>query len=339
MKSKNLFSYLLSAIALSGCLKISKKSDSAKAQEFREPQQLELVDVLSRHQVKMTYIPTTKPNIYDVELNWPRFNGVITILNDKKELLSRELTSQDEFLIQDLEGGLEKTIYLQTYKPATNLFTEIELKIMPPKDLVLSGTLVLRENTTLVANRIFITNDTKIHNTSHNLEITFSQLILGKNVLISPYPIDQRALPDTIGSDSGNIKIQGDQAYGNLTVYMNSEGGGNGSQGGVSCRSGWVEAMCQGYVGKNSGKVGSAIIELVDSTNLVLTNQVLRMPGGVGGAKYPGQGKDAAKICGNTPHSVIEANICNTPPVAGASATGGKICFKSSRESSYECKE
>ena len=33
MKSKNLFSYLLSAIALSGCLKISKKSDSAKAQE------------------------------------------------------------------------------------------------------------------------------------------------------------------------------------------------------------------------------------------------------------------------------------------------------------------
>ena len=294
---------------------------------------------LSRDNVKIEYTPTNRPNIYNVGLSWPKFEGEIRIKDSEKKYIPTENEDMNTFVLPGLEGGVERLYYLETFKPESNLYSEIELKIMPPKDLVLSGEIILKENTTFIAETIFIADDTKIHNNVYNLEIIFSKLILGKNVVISPYPINQKAALDTIGRDGGNIKIQGEQAFGNLYVYMNSEAGGDGSTGGISCRSGWVVSMCEGYLGKNSGKIGTAVIEIDNSNDLILTSQILKMAGGSAGAKFPGVGKDAARFCGDNPHHVIDPKICNVAPISGFAATGGKICFKSSSESQYECKQ
>lgn len=83
MKSKNFVSYIFVVIALSGCIKVKKKSVETQAQVFTAQTQPELVKVLSRDQIKTTYIPTAKPNTYNVALKWPKFDGFIKILNKK----------------------------------------------------------------------------------------------------------------------------------------------------------------------------------------------------------------------------------------------------------------
>ena len=349
MKKANLLSkgILLSILSFGsyGC------SDSLLSPEpkIAEEQAVEKVKVLTRNNISLIYLPTQLANIYNVMISWPDYDGDVYIKSPDGAILLNSAQSTEQ-LISNLQGGIEKTYVVVTTNKDRGIKSEIEIKLLPPKDLVIHGIMSLVENTSLTYGRIFLQDDLKIYTNQFCLKLKFNELIVSNRVHISGYPLNQKAQPNTQGQDSGCVEIKGKSATGFLKIYINSESGGDGDIGFPRCLApsdAEQNTDCYGLSGKNAGRRGDFEIDVENTENFSIDYSFIEVSGGLRGANsninqdYISRNKICAKFRDRAkPQDLINRfNSCGTVSVDGENAHGGKICIKLNKDSNYDCVE
>ncbi|MFN3453762.1 MAG: hypothetical protein ACK41T_02305 [Pseudobdellovibrio sp.] len=340
------FIVILLSINLYSC---ADKLFENKNQNQTENQDITL-KILSRENIKITYLATHKSNTYNVELSWPEFDGLVNIREENSDkYINDEPIKSNKFLIKDMLGGSEVTYILETYNLERNLRKQIGLKLLPPKDLVLSGIVSLSQDTKYIYDKVIISDNTEIYSNQYNLEIKFNELVIGNNVIISHYPTNQVAVVNQHGRDGGSISFNGRFASGYLKIVLNSEKGTNGEQGFPRCLSFaenefWHD--CYGTSGGNTGKRGQVYIDLEDSTQFDYNFEFQNIEGGSKGEKLVNIDRSQRdRICrawqakSNIEQHKERFNKCDKESVNGLSASGGKLCIKLNKGSDYDCKE
>lgn len=327
------------AIMICGCS--DKMFDNP---ELKPDPVIEKVTVLSRNLIQIKYQPTFAPNRYDAQITWPAFDGIVKFYDEKKTSLTEEPIRSNEFTIEDLEGGTERTFILETLSKDKLMRTQIELTLLPPKDVVFSENFSATKNLDVVAGRIFISDNVTILSNEFCLNFEFNELILGNNVKFYNFEPNAKAAPESNGRNGGCVKLKGKSAKGFLKIFSNSEQGGDGVLGFPRCL-GTHEAECYydcwGTNGGHSGRRGTFQIDLETSDNFDFDFKILEIPGGVRGEKNPSlTRKQRSDTCvafkGNGRERYLK---CDVEPTAGSDAMGGKICFKIKTGNNYECIE
>lgn len=306
--------------------------------------------ILSRENIKITYLATNKSNTYNVELAWPGFDGLVNIREENSEkYINDEPIRSNKFLIKDMLGGAEVTYILETYNSERNLRKQIGLKLLPPKDLVLSGVVSINQDTKYIYDKVIISDNTEIYSNHFNLDIEFNELVIGNNVIVTHFPLNKIAMANTPGRDGGSITINGRKAYGYLKIILNSEKGGNGQLGFPQCLDPIGTGMmkdCYGNSGGNTGKRGNLYINLEDSTHFDYIFEFQNIEGGLRGEKQTNlDPRQRFKICEDWKKNITTElikeryNKCEIESVNGLPASGGRLCTKLNKGSDYDCKE
>jgi len=344
MKLKLILLILMSFI-LCGCEDVEfdkPKTDSPT------PLTNERVQILSRSQIAVKYIPTSEANIYDAQITWPSFDGFINFKNAERKYINERSFDQNQYLLKSLQGGIETTYFLEFSNSYRNQKSEIELKLLPPKDLVIQENMNLNQDLQLSSNRIFIKDSVRIYTNQFCLKMNFNKLLIGNDVQFANYPLNQKALANTKGRDGGCIQLSGQSAIGNLKIFLNSEAGGDGDSGFPRCLSMSYEDQntdCYGEPGQDSGIRGSAIIQIENTQNLNLDYSFIEVSGGIRGlySNYIQDPQARYLKCRNfLENSSSEAQrarykTCSIETSNGKNASGGQICLKLSKDAQYEC--
>ncbi|MFZ3231727.1 MAG: hypothetical protein WA160_16080 [Pseudobdellovibrio sp.] len=331
---KGILLSFLSLGALSSCA--DKLYDDKKQSDPVSTATIEKVNSLTEDQIKIDYVPLDSPNKYNVTVTWPSFDGYVRIIDNEKQILNEDTSNEDSFTFENFEGGTQKDYSIETYSKERGLKKDWQLSIKPPRDLVFSGEVYLQENFISAADRVFILDNTTIYSMNFDMTLNFSKLYLGNNSKIAAFPTGLKAAEQTSGRSSGHIKFSGKVAKGKLKVTLNSEEGGNGATGGISCFGGWIRDVCEGGSGGDSGKLGALVIELEDASVFYLESEILRPKGGIVGQKYSG---DLNGVCIQHPSNIDSLPNCKVVPRVGTDANGGSICTKFGIGASYACKE
>lgn len=340
-----LLSILVTAqVGLSGCSE--SLMDKPKNQE---QVQIEKIKTLSRGQIKIEYTPTQTPNVYSAVLTWPTFDGAIKIRNSENTYVTNDLIVENQFDINNLTGGNEVKYFFETLSKERAQKSEIELTLLPPKDLVLTGVLSLTKDENYTFGRVFLSDDLRIYTNQFRINIKFNTLFIGKNVALLNFPLDKKAAQNTEGLSGGSATLSGENAFGFLKIYINSEFGADGEKGFPRCISFATEEFwhdCFGTNGRNSGARGSFYIELNGNENFDFSYDFVEVRGGVAGEKTINIDRyQRDKICRDwqkiTPTSSYSERFktCDIASTSGSSASGGKICLKLNKDSNYECTE
>ena len=302
------------------------------------------VSVLSRNLIETRYKPTSSPNRYDAQIKWPSYDGSIRLFDEKKVSLSDEAIKSNEFNIEGLEGGVERIFILETQNKDKTMRTQIELLLLPPKDLVLGQSLNADQDLNVTAGRIFISDNVTIFTNDHCLSFEFNELIVGNNVKIYNFEPNTKAVTEKNGRNGGCFKLKGKTAKGFIKFFSNSEQGGDGVPGFPRClgtHAAEVFYDCFGTNGGNSGKRGSFLLELENSSNFDFDFKILDVAGGARGEKNPSlTPHDRTKIClafkGDGRQRYL---TCDIESIKGNDAAAGKMCFKLKTGVDYECIE
>lgn len=318
------------------------------AEEPPTEPQIERVKVLSKNLIKVSYTPTSTPNVYNADLTWPDFDGSIKILNSENKYLNYEPITKNNFTISNLQGGDESTYVIETYNLDQNVKRQIEIKLLPPKDLVVTGVLAARKNDSITYGRIFLTDGSKLFSNEFILQVNFNELVIGNNVEIGNFSVDQRAAIDTDGRNGGILQLRGKKITGQTRININGEHGGNGSEGQFRCYSDWDSTDCNGLSGKNAGARGRIEITLEESNENTFFPEPLFLDGTGGSAgrssaqngKTPSQKHFECADWLSKKNKPIPKPYCNVLPKNGAGVSnGGSICIKFNKDTDYECIE
>lgn len=309
------------------------------------------VSVLSRNLIETKYQPTATPNRYNAKIKWPAYEGTIKFYDEKKVSLTEEPIKSEEYVIQGLEGGTERTFILETLSKDKNSRTQIELLLLPPKDIILGQNISATQDLSILAGRIFIADNVTILTNDRCLSFEFNELIIGNNVSVYNFDPSTKAPQEKNGRDGGCLKLKGKSATGYIKFFSNSEQGGDGFLGFPRCEGTHATEIywdCYGTNGGNSGKRGSFLLELENATNFDFDFKILDVLGGLRGEKNPNlNAHERTKICSahienykTNPNYIRERHFkCDVAPTAGLNATGGKMCFKLKLGMDYECIE
>lgn len=314
-------------------------------------QELELkVNVLSHNNIITQYIPTGTPNRYDAKISWPRFNGTIKLRNSDQSLINDDPISTNQYLVRNLEGGQKRIINFETYNTERTAKSQIEIILLPPKDIVFEQSFALTEDKEISAGRIFILDLVKIYTNQFCFKLKFNELIIGYGVEIYNFAPDQKAASETDGKSGGCFELEGNRAVGVMKLKINSEGGGDGKKGFPRCEGTHAAEIfydCFGTNGASSGLRGNFQIELENSSEFQYDYEFLEVPGGARGAKDVDlTTKQRTEVCSAwlNPRKPAEVMIarhksCDVASKDGERAIGGKICVKLSKDSNYECSQ
>lgn len=319
-----------------------------KAEEPLTEPQIERVKVLSKNLIKVSYTPTSTPNVYNADLTWPNFDGSIKILNSENKYLNYEPITKNNFTITNLQGGDESTYVIETYNQDQNVKRQIEIKLLPPKDLVVTGVLTATKNDSITYGRIFMTDGSKLFSNEFIFQVNFNELVIGNNVEIGNFAVNQRAPLDADGRNGGILQLRGKKITGQVKININGEHGGNGSEGQYRCYSDWDDVDCNGLNGKNAGARGRIEITLEESSR----NDFFPEPtfydatGGVAGISSAQNGKPNKQkrlecmAWINGKNKPIPKPYCLITPKNGTGVSnGGSICIKFNKDTDYECIE
>lgn len=328
-------------IALSGC---SDKMFTPPQPVTEATIETLKLSVLSRNLIETRYKPTSSPNRYDAQIKWPSYDGSIKFFDEKKVSLSEEAIKSNEFFIEGLEGGVERTFILETQSKDKTLRTQIELILLPPKDLVLGQSLSADQDLNVTAGRVFISDNVTIFTNDHCLSFEFNELIVGNNVKIYNFDPNAKAVTEKNGRNGGCLKLKGKIAKGFIKLFSNSEQGGDGVPGFPRClgtHAAEVFHDCFGTNGGHSGMRGSFLLELENSSNFDFDFKILDITGGSRGEKNPSLNPhDRTTIClafkGDGRQRYL---TCDIESIKGNAAAGGKMCFKLKTGVDYECIE
>ena len=238
MKKANLLSkgILLSILGFSiyGC---SDHVFDAENKKNEIEVQIEKVKTLNHSEITIEYIPTLNPNFYNAKVKWPDFDGEIKFKNSEQKYINDEVILTNNYIIENLEGGIEKSFFLEMQNIKRNQNTEIELKLLPPKDLVISGEFEINKDRVFSSNRIIIKSGSRIKSNEYNLTLNFSMLVIEPNVIFSNFTLNQKVVFEKSAKSGGTIIFNGGRIIGHLELKLNSQAGGDAPMAYALCRS------------------------------------------------------------------------------------------------------
>ena len=226
---------------------------------------------------------------------------------------------------------------------------EIELKLLPPKDLILSGDFEINKDRVFTANRIFIKAGSRIKSNQYNLTLNFSELIIEPNVIFSHFNLNQKVNFEAIAKSGGLITLNGGRVIGHLEIKINSEAGGDAPKAYPLCvsYSSYWNQECFGKNGGDAGVRGNILINLTqDKRTLDLDSEFVEVLGGkLGPHSSTRSPKEKGEYCqilskskrGDDP--IFSLKNCAISSIDGKAASGGSICLKLDKDSNYECIE
>lgn len=346
MKKANLLSkgILLSILAtsqiiLSGCSDDIIDDEKKPEEQIFEIQKLK---VLSRKQISVVYKPTLNPNIYSAVLKWPAFDGIVKLKNKENLYIEDDLNIENEFTIKNLIGGSEYIFFSEISNSSRQQKSEVEINLLPPKDLVLSGNLSFSKNQKLVYERVFISDEAKIYTNEFQVDIEFNELIVGNRVEIFNFNPDLKSEINSVGKDGGVLSMRGPAAKGFLNVYLNGQAGSDGDTGFLRCQSEYDQQWCLGTNGSNAGARGRFLIELEESIpdQFDFEYKFLDTKFGQAGVTNRIPNNKIYNECNWYRTHPREPKVCNlVEPMNGKPTDGGSVCFKYNKDTNYECIE
>lgn len=311
--------------------------------------QVEKAKALNHSEITIEYISTLNPNFYNAKIFWPEFDGEIKFKNSDQKYINDEVILTNNYTIENLEGGVEKSFFLEMQNNNRNQNMEIELKLLPPKDLILSGDFEINKDRVFTSNRIFIKAGSRIKSNQYNLTLNFSELIIEPNVIFSHFNLNQKVSFEAIAKSGGLITLNGGRVVGHLEIKINSEAGGDAPKAYPLCVSStdYWNRECFGKNGKDAGVRGNILLSLNQEKNtLDMDYEFIEILGGQQGPHSSIRSpKEKGDYCRNLKASVSPSdpiyflNQCNSSSIDGKAASGGSICLKLDKDSNYECIE
>ena len=311
--------------------------------------QVEKAKALNHSEIKIEYISTLNPNFYNAKIFWPEFDGEIKFKNSDQKYINDEVILTNNYTIENLEGGVEKSFFLEMQNNKRNQNMEIELKLLPPKDLILSGDFEINKNQVFTSNRIFIKAGSRIKSNQFSLTLNFSELIIEPNVIFSNFTLNQKEDFENIAKTGGMIIFNGGRIIGHLEIKLNSQAGGDAPAAYPLCVSStdYWNRECFGKNGGDAGGRGHFLIDLnQEKRTLALDYEFVEVLGGKQGPHSSIRSdREKGDYCQNLKRSkrgddpVYALKNCPSSSFDGKPATGGSICLKLNKDSDYECTE
>lgn len=304
----------------------------------------ELTNLISINQIKISYQGQTRPNTYTAQIEWPAFDGTIYFLDHSKVKLSYDPITTNQFKISDLQGGVEKIIFLKAINEKRNQNLEIELKLLPPKDLVIDGQYNFNKSQNLPFERIFINDNSHLITEEHTIRLQFNELHIGNNVSVSHFLPTQNSTFQINGRNGGSLELIGYKAIGFIKFNINAEGGSNGRDGFLNCNSvNLTNPYCLPESGTSPGSRGNYLLDIQNVDYFGFSYQFLDPKVGQPGINNTTPLRDHANLCNwykNHPNENPGLNFnCNLTiqPKSGIPSSGGSICIKNNKGNNYEC--
>jgi len=341
-----------------------KKELFDKKPDSEQPKLIvEKLKVLGSGDIKLNFIPGEEPNDYSVQLTWPDFDGKV-LFSDNESNRKAQDTVANSITLLNLKGGQTYKVKFFIYDSSGRAYDFLK-EIFVPEDLVLSGNIKLNDNQSLAANRIFISRDLNLITEDKNLNIIANSIYSESGATISNFDLNSQAKPDSNGLNGGVITIESGSLFGELTINLSGQKGGNGTYNlplyniipspepfGLFLE---VKKDCPGKSGANAGRRGNLFVVHRETNNLNFKVNYINTPGGLPGPSssqvsneekiqwcqnelWPVQRNSNGKLIPNNPNSYCwQEERCNNSPTLGAPASGGRACFRN-YGGNYECR-
>ncbi|MES2802822.1 MAG: hypothetical protein V4654_10045 [Bdellovibrionota bacterium] len=342
MKHKTWISYLVLAVAMTGCLKVQKKDEVvAKAASKNKPPVVQPKQVLSRElrldDVFIESVGLNQPNIYDLVFSWPQTKDRLRLTANNQALTVVDTKDTQQWTMSHLQGGASFSLLIEILDSEGHVITSEARQIEMPKDYVFPKSLRLTSDMSIQSHRVFM-SDSLITTENFNLEIRANQLIVLNKSYIQSYASEAKAKIGSAGRSAGFIRIEANSAEGDLDITMNSEAGGDGLKGfesppcginsSIGCMIGQIHCP-QGSLGYPSGNNGNLFVRVKDITNFRLYSQEQLS---LGGRKGPSMSEDTpidypvvtSQFIGSGGYTCAPRHGA---PARGADAIPGRVCL------------
>lgn len=337
MKHKTFFAVLVMAIAMTGCLKVQKKSEVAAAKEAKaKPVKAQPKQVNNRElrldDVFVEFEGQAQPNIYDMVFSWPETRDRVRISVDGHVAFAVNTSERTSEAIDNLQGGRKVSVLVEILDQQFHVITSETRDLEIPKDYVFPKNYRLMADMTVANERVFM-SAASITTQQFNLTIKTKKLIVLEKSYIQNFSTGEKAAPIKHGRNGGVIRIEAETAEGDLDITVNSEAGGDGFKAvkhetcpaGANC---FPSPSCPwGGSGLNAGRNGDLYVKVAHSSDFKLYYQEeLAVGGNVGPAHEVPTDKEYPVW---SPYGIaLGLNMqCVKNPVQGNEAQPGKICL------------
>lgn len=235
MKHKTFFAALVMTIALTGCLKVQKKSEVAAAKEAKaKPVKMQPKQVSNRElrldDIFVEFEGQAQPNIYDMVFSWPETRDRVRISVDGQLAFAVNTSERASEAIDNLQGGRKVSVLVEILDQQYHVITSETRELEIPKDYVFPNQVKLTGNMKIQNERVFM-NSSVVTTETFNLEIQTKKLIVLNQSTIQGFIPGAKAAHGNDGRSGGLISIEADYAEGDLILTMNSEAGGDALMG------------------------------------------------------------------------------------------------------------
>lgn len=229
---------------------------------------------LTDQNVHVTFTENPEPSSYQMRITWPA--SVVTMevqINDSFDLI----TSKDGYVEVGAQSDFEYRVRLFSKNTSGIEVSRKEIKVRSPRDIILRENQEFFQNTTLTANRIYFSPNSKIITHGYNLQINANKIFVHEDKSYIPSgtfwrdahiatAILNEEAHDSLQLKGGEISINAKHAEGHLKVAMVGLNGKNGRNGDELDRDQGLVRFINPALQGASGINGSVIRESVPCT-------------------------------------------------------------------------
>lgn len=287
---------LLFMLATAACIQVKdlEKTATPLSPDFQSQNQ-------KRYDLRsVTVDQTDKPNSYFLKIQRTSEDLLIekTVVTDSDESNSKMLLdfnensySNDQITDYQIQPGLT---YQLTWKVrnGNDLENVHEETVTIPEDLVLSGNIVLTQDTNWIGyKRVYSLPNTMITTMGYKLFVQTEQLFT-EDLVLQTFPTEHQLPGKGSGKAGGKIEFETQSGQGRVFVYMRGEIGKVGRRGADQHCGGGAgidQGHGPGFPGENGGDSGLFYAKIHQDHRLAFAVQVLAGP--------PGPGGDPGLVC------------------------------------------
>ncbi len=217
---------LLCLNSILGCNSEFKNTEDRSHSELKVDTEAKSFDVF----IEARIVPSTAPEKYVVYFSWPKIDSSRFIRIKQKQTLTTVHGNQTDFN-HEVSHDQNLIYSFEILDPNYKLEKIFSKRVSIPKDIVIrehANNII--ENSKLIANRLFLTGDSKLITNGYNTEIEVNEIYSDSGVIES-FPLSAKAKLDVPGKSAGLLTIKAKAAFGDLKIYMRGEDGGDGSAG------------------------------------------------------------------------------------------------------------
>lgn len=208
----------LSSLILLGC--------GVELQDKNQPNNVNLgsgvlLSFLEPSQFSAKAVGLNTPNVYHVQLTWPKAKGKIRIYDESK--LKAEISAaMGAFVDQDVRAGSVANYKIEFMAENEASFKTWPWAVQIPLDVLLEGPMTMSEAKVIEAERIFLAKSLQLYTRDYDLTLK-ARVLIADDGSISNFSSLMSAEKGMNGKSGGVVRILAQYAQGSLHVMLNGE--------------------------------------------------------------------------------------------------------------------